>query len=552
MQQAWWKEAVVYQVYWRSFYDTNADGYGDLNGIIEKLDYIQSLGATMIWVNPFYASPDKDNGYDIADYFSIMDKAGSMEDFDRLLEEVHRRDMKLMLDVVLNHTSDAHAWFRESRSSRDNPKRDWYIWRDPVNGGPPTNWRSYFHPSAWQFDAPTGQYYLHSFAMEQPDLNWRNPEVRRALYQVLRYWLDKGVDGLRLDAVALLAKPDVFTDVEWPEDIHYLTNHPGLHDYLQEMNREVFRHYDILTVGEAAFVTPQTGLLYVDEQRHELHTLFHFEVLDEMPTWDLPRFKRIQAEWAKTLHGRGTNSQFLNNHDHTRQVTRYGHDGQYRVESAKLLALMLHTLPGIPYIYQGEEIGMTGVWYESIEEYQDIAMRNKYKEEVGKGRNPNEVLRSLQPLSRDNSRTPMQWNDQEHAGFTTGQPWIRVNPNYRELHVEVDLQAEHSIFAFYQTLIQLRKQHPVMIYGDYTDISGDDPQLYIYVRELRDSRLGEARWLIALNHGEQQRELVLPIELTHGAKLLLSNYTDTVSNLAKNVGTIQLRPYEACLYAILG
>ncbi|GIQ71073.1 alpha,alpha-phosphotrehalase [Xylanibacillus composti] len=553
MHRAWWKETVVYQVYWRSFYDTNADGYGDLNGIVEKLDYIQSLGATMIWVNPFYASPDKDNGYDISDYYAIMDKAGSMADFDRLLEEVQRRGMKLMMDVVLNHTSDAHPWFRESRSSRDNPKRDWYIWRDPVNGGPPTNWRSYFNPSAWQFDPQTGQYYLHSFAIEQPDLNWRNPEVRQELYRVLRFWLDKGIDGLRLDAIALLAKPDVFADVEQPEDIRYLTNHPGLHEYLQEMHREVFRHYDILTVGEAAFVTPQTGLLYVDERRRELNTLFHFEVLDEMPEWDLPRFKRIQRKWAEALKGRGTNSQFLNNHDHTRQVTRYGNDGAYRVQSAKLLALMLHTLPGIPYIYQGEEIGMTGVRYDSIAAYQDIAMRNKYAEEVGKGRDPNEVLRSLQPLSRDSSRSPMQWNAQEHAGFTTGDPWIRVNPNYREINVEAALRDEESVFAFYQALIRLRKQHPVMIYGDYTDISGDDQHVYVYTRELRDSESGEVRWLIALNHSEQQRDFALPDELLQaGMKLLLSNYTDTAQELPQHVQKLQLRPYEACLYVVEG
>ncbi|NIK80313.1 oligo-1,6-glucosidase [Paenibacillus castaneae] len=549
---SWWKESVVYQVYWRSFRDSNGDGIGDLQGVIEKLDYIQSLGVTMLWINPFNVSPDKDNGYDVSDYYAVMEKAGTMADFDLLLAETHARGMKLMMDVVVNHTSNEHPWFKESRSSRNNPKRDWYIWHDGKAGNPanpPTNWRSYFNPSCWEQDEATEQYYMHSFAIEQPDLNWANSEVRNEIYQMLRFWLDKGVDGLRLDALALLAKPEHFTDAEDPFDIRYLTHNPGLHDYLQEMNREVFRHYDMMTVGEIAFATPTTGVLFVDEQREELNTLFHFEVADEMPVWDMARFKRIQKQWAEALNGRGFGSQFLNNHDHTRQVTRYGNDKTYRVESAKLLATMIHTLPGIPYIYQGEEIGMTGVNYETIEEYQDIAMINRYEEEVGNGKEPLDVLRSLQPLSRDNSRSPMQWNADINAGFGSGTPWIKVNPNYNEINVELAERDPHSVLAFYRKLIQLRKSNPVMVYGNFTDISEDDPHLYVYVREYE-----ETEWIVLLNHGESSRSFEISESVFGGKqlelKLVLGSYEDTATQW--NDGSqIELKPYEARIYEVV-
>lgn len=549
---SWWKESVVYQVYWRSFRDSNGDGIGDLQGVIEKLDYIQSLGVTMLWINPFNVSPDKDNGYDVSDYYAVMEKAGTMADFDLLLAETHARGMKLMMDVVVNHTSNEHPWFKESRSSRNNPKRDWYIWHDGKAGNPanpPTNWRSYFNPSCWELDEATEQYYMHSFAIEQPDLNWANSEVRNEIYQMLRFWLDKGVDGLRLDALALLAKPEHFTDAEDPFDIRYLTHNPGLHDYLQEMNREVFRHYDMMTVGEIAFATPTTGVLFVDEQREELNTLFHFEVADEMPVWDMVRFKRIQKQWAEALNGRGFGSQFLNNHDHTRQVTRYGNDKTYRVESAKLLATMIHTLPGIPYIYQGEEIGMTGVKYETIKEYQDIAMINRYEEEVGNGKEPLDVLRSLQPLSRDNSRSPMQWNAGINAGFGSGTPWIKVNPNYNEINVELAERDPHSVLAFYRKLIQLRKSNPVMVYGNFTDISEDDPHLYVYVREYE-----ETEWIVLLNHGESSRSFEISESVFGGKqlelKLVLGSYEDTATQW--NDGSqIELRPYEARIYEVV-
>lgn len=543
--KTWWKEAVVYQVYWRSFYDSDGDGFGDLEGVIRKLDYIQALGVDIVWLNPVFESPDLDNGYDIADYEKLMAKAGTMEVWDRLLAEVHARGMKLIMDLVVNHTSDRHPWFLESKSSRDNPKRDWYIWRDGIDGKAPNNWRSYFSPSAWEWDERTEQYYFHSFAVEQPDLNWDNEDMRREIYRTMRFWLDKGIDGFRLDAIALLAKPREFADADRPEDIRYLTNNPGVHDYLREMNDQVLRHYDIVTVGETAFVSPEEGLKYVGEDRGELNMLFHFEICDEMPAWDMPRFKEIQRRWYEGLWGKGSNSQFLNNHDHTRQVTRFGNDGPYRVQSAKLLATMLHTLPGIPYIYQGEEIGMTGVRFDSIEQYDDIAMKNRYAEEVGKGRDAGQVLRSLQPLSRDNSRTPMQWNDRENAGFTSGTPWIRVNPNYKEINAERDLSRPDSVYRYYQKLIRLRKSHDVMIYGRFEELPEwkDDERLYVYARILDDTR-----WLILLNHSDEPSSLVWPSAYGGGRDLLLSNYETDDGDVGAN--RLTLRPHEARIYAL--
>ncbi len=543
--KTWWKEAVVYQVYWRSFYDTDGDGFGDLEGVIRKLDYIKELGVDIIWLNPVFESPDLDNGYDISDYEKIMPKAGSMETWERLLADVHARGMKLIMDLVVNHTSDRHPWFLESKSSRDNPKRDWYIWRDGSPGKPPNNWRSYFSPSAWEWDESTGQYYFHSFAPEQPDLNWANEEVRQEIYRMMRFWLDKGIDGFRLDAIALLAKPREFADADRPEDIRYLTNQDGVHDYLQEMNEQVLRHYDIVTVGETAFVSPEEGLKYVGEDRSELNMLFHFEVCDEMPSWDMKRFKEIQRRWYKGLWGRGSNSQFLNNHDHTRQVTRFGNDGPYRVESAKLLATLLHTLPGIPYIYQGEEIGMTGVRFDSIEQYDDIAMKNRYAEEVAGGRDAAEVLRSLQPLSRDNSRTPMQWDDSPNAGFTAGTPWIRVNPNYKELNAERDRSRSDSIYRYYQKLIGLRKSHEVLAYGEFEELPEwmDSDRLYVYTRTL-----GDTRWLIVLNHSDEKATLAWPSVYGGVSRtLLLSNYPE---GSADEANLLELNPHEARIYEL--
>ncbi len=542
MNRIWWKEAVVYQVYWRSFFDTNGDGYGDLQGVIEKLDYIKELGVDVIWLNPCYESPDKDNGYDISNYTGVMEKAGTIDIWQSLLDEVHKRDMKLIMDLVVNHTSDEHPWFLESCSSKDSPKRDWYIWKDPVEGREPNNWRSYFAPSTWEYDETTQQYYFHSFAVEQPDLNWSNPEVRTEIYKMMRFWLDKGIDGFRMDVINLLAKIEGFPNAENPLNIHYLGNNPGIHDYLQEMHEEVIKHYDVFTVGEIPFVTPQDGLLYVGEDRQELHTLFHFQIADDMPDWDMLRYKDIQQTWYDGLWGKGWNSQFLNNHDHTRQVTRYGNDKEYRVESAKLLGTLVHTMPGMPYVYQGEEIGMTGVRFSSIDDYNDIAMKNKYKEEVEKGRNPKDVFESLLPLSRDNSRTPMQWNQGENAGFTTGTPWINVNPNFVDINVESALKDPNSVFYYYKKLIQLRKENPVMIYGSFKDFSKGNKTIYAYTRELEGKT-----WLIVLNHSDYEQTFGIPDPLKNNEKTaILHNYKDTVSTN----DLLKLRPHEAIVFEL--
>ncbi|PLR73816.1 glycoside hydrolase family 13 protein [Bacillus sp. UMB0728] len=541
MNKQWWKEAVVYQVYWRSFNDSDGDGYGDLKGVLGKLDYIKSLGIDVIWLNPFYQSPDRDNGYDISDYYKVMEKAGDMADFETLVEAIHSRGMKVIMDLVVNHTSDQHPWFVESRSSKDNPKRDWYIWEDPKDGAEPNNWRSYFAPSCWELDPATGQYYYHSFAVEQPDLNWKNPELRQEIYRMMRFWLDKGVDGYRMDVINLLAKKADFADAENPYHISYLANNPGIHDYLQEMNREVLQHYDIMTVGEIPFVSPEEGLLYVDESRNELDTLFHFQVADDMPAWDMLRFKEIQSSWYRGLKQKGWNSQFLNNHDHTRQVTRYGNDKEYREQSAKMLATMIHTLPGTPYVYQGEEIGMTGVRFETIDDYDDIAMKNKYYEEVAKGRDSQEVFESLLMLSRDNSRTPMQWSDETNAGFTSGQPWIKINPNFKEINVEAALKNPDSVFYFYKELIALRKENDVMVYGDYQDLFPHDEHLYVYTRSYNG-----ITWLILLNHSDQQRSFKLPAGYQDPEKkLIIGNYPKETADHDE-----KLRPYEAKIYQI--
>lgn len=541
MNRTWWKESVVYQVYWRSFNDTNSDGVGDLKGVIEKLDYIKKLGVDIIWLNPFFESPDKDNGYDISDYYSIMTKAGTMEIFEELLNEAHKRDLKVIMDLVVNHTSDQHPWFKESRSSKDNPKRDWYIWHEPVNGDVPNNWRSYFCPSVWEFDENTEEYYYHSFATEQPDLNWENEELREEIYKMMRFWLDKGVDGFRMDVINLLAKKKDFSDVENPENISYLGNNPGIHDYLKEMYRKVLSHYDVFTVGEIPFVTPEDGLLYVGEGRDELQTLFHFEICDDMVAMDVQKFKDIQKRWADAFYQKGVNSQFLNNHDHTRMVTRFGDDKQYREESAKALGTLIHTLPGIPYVFQGEEIGMTGVTFDSIDKYNDIAMKNKYHELVSKGRNPEEVLNELKFLSRDNSRTPMQWNNKKHAGFSNNEPWLSVNPNYKEINVENALEDENSIFYYYQHLISLRKKYPVLIHGDYKPILEEHPSIVSYKRSYKDQEM-----LVVCNLSKNASTFTEKIA-TNIENLILSNYP-----VNSELFNVQLKPYETRVYLKTG
>lgn len=528
MNRTWWKEAVVYQVYWRSFLDTNGDGYGDLQGVIQKLDYIHELGIDIIWLNPCFDSPDVDNGYDISDYCNVMEKAGTMDDFQMLIDEIHKRDMKIIMDLVINHTSDQHPWFLESKASTDNPKRDYYIWQEQ-----PNNWRSYFEPSAWEYDKNTDQYYFHSFAIEQPDLNWANPAVREEIYQLMSFWLEKGMDGFRLDAIAMLDKQEGFPDAVDPEVISYLGNQPRVHDYLHEMHEKVLKKYDAFTVGEVAFAGPEEGLKYVSEARKELDTIFHFQVLDEMWTWDLKKFRTIQQHWNDVLWEKGWNSQFINNHDHTRVVTRFGNDADDRVQSAKLFATLVHLLPGTPYIYQGEEIGMTGVRYPSIDDYNDIAMKNKYYEEVEKGRKSEEVFESLLLTSRDNSRTPMQWSDGDNAGFTEGKPWIKINPNYKDINVEKDLDSTDSIYRYYQLLIRLRKTHDVFVYGVFEDLSPGDGQVYHFSRTLGSDKLN-----VYLNISDD----VARINTVGGGELILDN----INASEQAVG--ELQPWEARVY----
>jgi oligo-1,6-glucosidase len=482
----WWKEAVVYQCYWRSYFDSNNDGIGDLRGLTAKLDYIKELGVDIIWLNPCFVSPDKDNGYDIADYCAIIPKAGTMADFDELLRETHKRGLKMIMDLVVNHTSNQHQWFLEARSSRDNPKRNWYIWRDPVDNQPPNNYKAYFSPSAWEYDELTGQYYFHSFAIEQPDLNWKNPELRQAIYSMMRFWLDKGVNGFRMDVINMLAKKDGFPNAEQPELLDYMSNNPGVHGYLQEMNREVLSKYDILTVGECPWTNPQNGTLFAGFDRGELNTLFHFECTQEMPVVDWNKFKKIQSKWHRAFFGRAWNSQYLSNHDVPRQVSKYASAGVYRIPAAKMLATLIHMLPGMPYIYQGEEIGMTNVQFETIDEYDDIWMKHRYQEimtTINCEADQKTAFDELRRNARDNARTPMQWNDEANGGFSTSKPWLAVNPNYTTVNVHADRVAGDSVFRYYQQLIALRKTLvPVIVYGDYREIDCRDERIYAFER----------------------------------------------------------------------
>ncbi|HYE82002.1 MAG TPA: alpha-glucosidase [Clostridia bacterium] len=550
MERKWWKEAVVYQVYLRSFYDSNGDGIGDLKGLISKLDYIKALGVDVIWLNPVYKSPNDDNGYDISNYYDIMDEFGTLADWEELLKEMHSRGLRLIMDLVVNHTSDEHPWFVESRISKDSKKRDYYIWKEAKDGREPNNWASIFQGSAWEWDKDSCEYYLHLFSKKQPDLNWKNPEVRQEIYAMMKWWLDKGIDGFRMDVINAIAKAESLPDAPEPEgnDRPYINaldlyfNQPGVHELIQEMNREVLCKYDIMTVGETGHVTPEEGLLYVDESRNELYMIFQFQ-LQEIGEWDLVEFKRIQKNWYKTLEGKGWNSLYLNNHDQPRQVSHFGDDGKYRKESAKLLATLLHTMQGTPYIYQGEEIGMTNVAFPSIEYYNDIDTVNKYNEMVRSGKDPSEVLKLLQPLSRDNARTPMQWSSKWNAGFTTGKPWLEVNSNYREINVEQAQEDKDSILHYYMKLTRLRKENLTMVYGNFVPILEEDSKIYSYLRCLDNDRL-----LVILNFSSETVMFELPEKIHyHDKELLISNYD---VDMMQELKGIKLRAYEAGVYRL--
>lgn len=559
MKRAWWKECVVYQIYPRSFYDSNGDGVGDLRGIIEKLDYLERLGVDVVWLSPVYKSPNDDNGYDISDYRAIMDEFGTMADWEELLAGLHGRGIKLIMDLVVNHTSDEHAWFVESRRSKDSPYRDWYIWRPGKDGREPNNWASFFSGSAWEYDAATDEYYLHLFSKKQPDLNWENPAVRAAVYEMMHWWLQKGIDGFRMDVINVISKvpglPDVvaFDDSPYQFGGQYFIQGPRLMEFLREMKEEVLSKYDILTVGETPLVTPEDAVMITDEEDGVLNMLFQFQHMGldwDGPSkwyqkpWSLLDLKWVTSRWQKALEGKGWNSQYLSNHDQPRPVSRFGDDGVYRVESAKMLATFLHMLQGTPYIYQGDEIGMTNVAFDLIEDYRDLETLNAYRELVEEKRiEPAVALEMIRPASRDNARTPMQWDGREHGGFTTGMPWIQVNPNYRTINVEQALADPNSIFYYYQRLIWLRKENPVIVYGRYDLILEDDEEIYAFTRTL-----GTERLLVILNFRGNRPVFVLPGEVLFREKALLIGNYEVEGD--EDIGRLVLRPYEARVYRL--
>lgn len=556
MKKTWWKEAVVYQIYPRSFRDSNADGIGDIPGIIEKLDYIKELGVDVVWLNPVYESPNDDNGYDISNYQRIHPEFGTMDEWKLLLEGLHERGIKLIMDLVVNHTSDEHTWFIESRSSRDNPYRDYYIWAPPQNGEAPNNYRSIFGGKIWEYDEQSGEYYLHLFAKKQPDLNWKNETVRNEIYDMMRYWLDLGIDGFRMDVINLISKhPWIFQPVDPARSPHLndYANGPDAHRFIHEMNRKVLSKYDIFTVGECPGTDAVSGLEYVKEENKELGMLFTFEHVDvdfspDGERWckgpfSLPKFKGILSRWQEGLFDGGWYSIYLTNHDQPRALSRWGNDApEYRKISAKMLAMLKLTLWGTPYIYMGEEIGMTNAYFSKKEEYRDIDTLNYINELEQRGEKLEDHLEAIQYRSRDNSRTPMQWSSKKCGGFSEGSPWIGLNPNYTEINAEQALNDPDSIFYFYKDLISLRKEHSCLVYGRYSLISPPDERVYAYTRDD-----GETRMLVLLNFSAENAEFGLQEEGDPASfERLLSNYTrQKVSG-----SSIILKPYEAVLYKL--
>lgn len=545
MKKTWWKEAVVYQIYPRSFKDSNGDGIGDLRGVIEKLDYLKELGITVIWLCPCYPSPNADNGYDISDYRDIMPEFGTMADFDELLAKAHERGIRIVMDLVVNHSSDEHKWFQESRKSKDNPYRDYYIWRPGKDGHAPNNWGSYFTPSAWEYDDATKEYYLHLFAKKQPDLNWENPKVREEVYSLMRFWLDKGIDGFRMDVINHIKKPAGLPDSPNPAtcaegytfDPALYANSPGLVDFLSEMKQKVLNRYDLMTVGETVEVTPEIALRYVNETDGALNMVFHFQITGMRDHFSWKAYKEIQRNWIRELSEKGGwNSQYLQNHDQPRCVSVYGNDGAYRLESAKLLGTILHTLPGTPYVYQGEEIGMTNTPFTDIAQFNDINAHFDYDQMLKAGKSPAEALDNLNHYSRDHARTPMQWSDEAQAGFTTGKPWLMINPNYTQINVQAAMQDPNSVYHYYKKLIALRKEHSAMVYGNFEEYLPDSDKVYVYTRSDENETL-----LVMLNLTDAEQKLAVPVA---GAKrVLLSNYEPQ----AAYEGEVTLRPYEAVI-----
>ena len=558
MKQAWWKESVVYQVYPRSFQDSNGDGIGDLAGVTSRLDYLRELGVDVIWLSPFYRSPGGDNGYDISDYQAIEPCFGTMEDFDRMLAEAHARGIRVVVDLVVNHTSEMHPWFIESRSSHDNPKRDFYIWRDGKNGGPPNNWGSKFSGSAWTLDETTGQYYLHTFGTFQPDLNWDNPAVREEVFKMMRWWCDKGVDGFRMDTISMISKTPEMPDGElrpgsdFGDFGPYVYNGPNVHKYLREMREKVLRHYDLLTVGECSGLTVQEACQYANDDGTELNMAFHFEHMDldggESFKWnrnriDLVELKALLTKCQKELDGKAWNSLYWCNHDQPRIVSRLGNDStpELREKSAKAIALTIHMMQGTPYVYEGEELAMTNAPFGGLEDFRDIESINAYNELVGSGRmGSEEMLGFLRYKSRDNSRTPMQWDAGKNAGFSEGEPWIMVNPNYKEINAAEQLARPDSVFRFYQELIRLRHTHKLIVYGSYDLILPEDRQLFAYTRTLGDQRL-----LCVVNLSDEPAACEVPEEFAAAQKLI------EVGQPSISGGRAELAPWDAFVLAIL-
>ncbi len=546
----WRKEAVGYQIYPRSFMDSNGDGIGDLQGIISKLDYIKDLGIDVIWICPMYESPNDDNGYDISNYQGIMKEFGTMADFDELLRKVHEKGMKLIIDLVLNHTSDEHPWFLESRASKESNKRDWYIWREGKEGKEPNNWESIFHGSAWEYDEATDEYFLHLFSRKQPDLNWENKEVRHALYAMVNWWLDKGIDGFRIDAISHIKKEPGLLDMPNPEGLQYVSsfdkhmNIEGIHDFLEELNKETFSKYDIMTVGEANGVNAEEAKLWVGEKNGKFDMVFQFEHLDLWDTegeqkLDVLALKKVLSRWQNSLYKEGWNALFIENHDIVRVVSKWGDDEKYWAESSKALAMMYFMQQGTPFIYQGQEIGMTNVHYPEIFYYNDIATYNRYIKNREEGMLKEVALKHEWAASRDNARTPMQWDGSEKGGFTTGEPWLAMNPNVKAINVANQLEDSQSILNFYKDLIRIRKANSTFIEGKYELVMPEDTQLYAYTRT--DDH---GKFLIICNLTGEEAQFTADFDL-EDRELLLSNY-----EIQQEHQLEVIRPYEARLYRL--
>ena len=552
MKKIWWKEAVGYQIYPRSFKDSNGDGIGDLNGIISKLDYLKDLGIDVIWICPMYKSPNDDNGYDISDYQDIMNDFGTMDDFDQLLKEVHKRKMKLIIDLVVNHTSDEHKWFIESKSSKDNPKRDWYIWREGKDGKEPNNWESIFKGSVWEYDNNTEEYFLHLFTKRQPDLNWENKELREAIYKMINWWLDKGIDGFRVDAISHIKKEEGLLDMDNSQGLEYVEsfekhmNVSGIHKYLKELKEKTFDNYDIMTVGEANGVDADEADLWVSEENGKFNMIFQFEHLhlwgaESENTFNVKNYKKVLTKWQKALEGKGWNALYIENHDIPRVISTWGNDREYLRECATAFGLMYFMQQGTPFIYQGQDIGMTNVKFDSIYDYNDVKGINIYKEKIEQGLSKEEALKYVWAVSRDNSRTPMQWDNSNNAGFTDGTPWINVNENYKTINVNNQINDENSILNFYKNMIRIRKENETLVYGSYDLILDEDDKIYAYIRTM-----GDEKFIVIVNLSHDEVKYSYEEKLNY-SKLLLSNYKVEAHDM---INEFILKPYEARLYKL--